>query len=280
MKKKLGILTTLSVIALAACGQTEGETTEPLKLASLGSDYEIWQYIDDEGIDEEAGIELEVIDMSGKGTLNEVVAKGDVDANAFQSLSFMKVSNEESGSEPVVPVAVTYMEPMGIYSDKVSDVSDLPDNGEVSIPLDPSNVSRALLLLQAAGVITLNDDVEGLYTVRDIADNPKNLTFTEIDDTAVPRTVPDVAAAIFGNTVGMDAGFNVIEDAIFVEEPSEDNIENYNVIVTREELKNDERIQKLGELYHNDKVQDFIDKEFKKSKIELNVSIDEMEGKY
>src|SRR5690606_15166156 len=131
--------------------------------------------------------------------------------------AYLKSFNEESGAD-LTAFATTYLEPMGIYSDKFKAIEEVAEGSVVAIADNPSNASRGLLLLQAAGLITLPDEFDALGTTSDIIDNPKNLEFVEIDDTTGPRVLQDVDLVLIGNTIAMEGGLNVLEDSLFHEE--------------------------------------------------------------
>lgn len=279
MKKILSILTLLLIpLVLFACQSVNSDTSakqDVIKIGAFGSDYDIWSHIASLDLLEENDLELDVIDMSGQGNMNEAVANGDLDANAFQSLAYLEAYNEDAPTS-LSPVIFTYMEPMGIYSNFYESTDDIPAESEITLPSDPSEQSRALILLETAGLIKLDSQVDGLYVIDDVLENPKQLILTEIQDASVPRTLEDAAAGVIGNTVAMDAGFSLREDAIFIEEVSEENIGNYNVVVTREELADDPRFKKLNDLYHHPQVQDYIEEEYQGTKVEITKSIDEI----
>lgn len=292
MKKKQSILSSILItmsLVLAACSSTEGTSenasskadssnNEPqtIVVGSQAADFQIWEFIAQSDAAKEAGITLEVEEVIGGPQLNTATVEGEVDVNAFQSWAYLESFNEESGSD-LTAFATTYLEPMGIYSDKVDSIEDVTEGSVVAIADNPSNASRGLLLLEAAGLITLPDDFDALGTTSDIIDNPKNLTFVEIDDTTGPRVMQDVDLVLIGNTIALEGGLNVLEDSIFHEEINDETKANVNILVTQKENADNEDILKLGELYHDEEVQEYIEEQFDGTKVPVQKDISYLE---
>ena len=291
MKKRQSILSFILItttLVLGACSSTEGASenasskkdgsneSQPIVVGSQAADFQIWEFIAQSDAAKEAGITLEVEEVDGGPQLNTATVEGEVDVNAFQSWAYLESFNEESGSD-LAAFATTYLEPMGIYSDKVDSVEDVTEGLVVAIADNPSNASRGLLLLEAAGLITLPDDFDVLGTTSDIIDNPKNLTFVEIDDTTGPRVIQDVDLVLIGNTIAMEGGLNVLEDSIFHEEITDETKANVNILVTQKENADNEDILKLGELYHDEEVQEYIEKQFDGTKVPVQKDISYLE---
>lgn len=292
MKKRQSILSSMLIttaIVLAACGSRTGgasesvssETSNPdesqtIVIGAQASDVQIWEYIAQTDAAKEAGVTLEVEEVNGGPQLNTATVEGEVDVNAFQSWAYLKSFNEESGAD-LTAFATTYLEPMGIYSDKFKAIEEVAEGSVVAIADNPSNASRGLLLLQAAGLITLPDEFDALGTTSDIIDNPKNLEFVEIDDTTGPRVLQDVDLVLIGNTIAMEGGLNVLEDSLFHEEISKDTKDNINILVTQKENADNEDILKLGELYHSEEAQEYIEEQFEGTKVPVQEEISYLE---
>ncbi|MDN6292435.1 MAG: MetQ/NlpA family ABC transporter substrate-binding protein [Tetragenococcus halophilus] len=273
------------VLLLGACGNSgsaEQDSTQQndgvVHISSVDSDAEVWDHIANSDAAQEAGLEIEVTEITGGTQSNNAVTDGDVDANAFQSIEYLKSYNEESETN-LIPIATTYMEPMGLYSDKYDSVEDLPNGAQVALADNPANTARGLRLLESAGLITLEEDFDdGLGTPDDIAENPKNLEFSLIDDLTGPRVLSDLDLIPISNTVALEGGLNVLEDAIYHEEVNDDNKGNFNIIAVQEGREDEEDLQKLGEIYHAPEIQEYIDEEFEGTKVEVDESIDEVWG--
>lgn len=284
MNKKqwlFGLSLASASMILGACTAGNAESKEAIKnevitVGSQSSDADIWRYIADSEAAKEMGITLEIEEIDGGPQLNMATVDEEVDVNAFQSWAYLQSFNEESGDQ-LTAFATTYLEPMGIYSSQYTSLDELPNGAEVAIADNPSNASRGLLLLQAAGLITLTEDFDSFGTPSDIIENPKNLVFTEIDDTTGPRVLPDVAIALISNSIALEGGLNVLDDSLFYEEVSEDTKQNVNILVTQPEKANDEAILKLGEIYHSEEVQAYIKDEFGGTKVPVQLEIEELE---
>lgn len=153
-----------------------------------------------------------------------------------------------------------HLEPLGIYSKKVTALDQLPDGATVTIPNDPTNAGRALKLLAANGLIELAADAPETVTVADIKGNPKNLKITEIEAATLPRTLADVDASVINGNYALEAKLDPSKDALVLESPQDNPY--VNVVVVREGTENDTRIQKLLELLTSDDTREFIESKY------------------
>ncbi len=277
-----------AVVALAACSNqtTSNSTTsnskselKTVKVASVGSDAEIWRHIAETDQAKKAGLKIEVEELNGGVPLNQAVAEGSVDANAFQSIGYLQGFNE-SNSSKLTPIGTTYIEPMGLYSKKVKALNDLPNGAKIAIPDNPYNTTRALRLLETAGLIKLSADFkEGTGTPSDIVENKKNFEFLLIDDTTSVRVLDDADLIAIGNTIALEGGLNVLKDALFYEKADESTITSINVIVVKSGNESNDDYKKLVDLYHDAEVQKFISDKFQGTKVEVKKPISEVWGK-
>ncbi|WP_456272988.1 MetQ/NlpA family ABC transporter substrate-binding protein [Bacillus sp. AK031] len=260
MKKLLlAILILALAVTGAACSSTtSGEETVKVKIGVSGSDNRIWDYVSEKA--EKEGIEVEIVRFSDYVQPNIALAEGELDANAFQTISYFNAFKKEHNLD-LAPIATTVIAPMGIYSEKYESVEDIPDGGKIAVPNEATNMGRAFLLLQEAGLITLPEDFDGNGDIEKITDNPKNLEIVPVIAGQTPRVLPDVAASIINNGIAVDAGFTPTKDAIFHE--SETATPYINIIAVRTEDKDNETLKKLAEIYQEDDVKEFIEKEYK-----------------
>ena len=282
------LLALSAVVALAACSNqtTSNSTTsnskselKTVKVASVGSDAEIWRHIAETDQAKKAGLKIEVEELNGGVPLNQAVAEGSVDSNAFQSIGYLQGFNE-SNSSKLTPIGTTYIEPMGLYSKKVKSLNDLPNGAKIAIPDNPYNTTRALRLLETAGLIKLSADFkEGTGTPSDIVENKKNFEFLLIDDTTSIRVLDDVDLIAIGNTIALEGGLNVLKDALFYEKADESTITSINVIVVKSGNESNDDYKKLVDLYHDADVQKFISDKFQGTKVEVKKPISEVWGK-
>ena len=282
------LLALSAVVALAACSNqttsnsiTSNSKSElkTVKVASVGSDAEIWRHIAETDQAKKAGLKIEVEELNGGVPLNQAVAEGSVDANAFQSIGYLQGFNA-SNSSKLTPIGTTYIEPMGLYSKKVKSLNDLPNGAKIAIPDNPYNTTRALRLLETAGLIKLSADFkEGTGTPSDIVENKKNFEFLLIDDTTSIRVLDDADLIAIGNTIALEGGLNVLKDALFYEKADESTITSINVIVVKSGNESNDDYKKLVDLYHDADVQKFISDKFQGTKVELKKPISEVCGK-
>lgn len=222
----------------------------------VASEYEedVWNLVKDKAGEE--GIELEVVLFTDYVQPNIAVQDGSVDLNAFQHVAFLNDWNQSNDGD-LIPLSFTYVAPLRAYSEKIESLDELADGDTVAIPNDPTNGGRALLALEQAGVIEVDDAAGVLPGVDDVTKNDKNIEFQELDAAQLPASLPDVAAAFVNNNFALDAGLSV-DDAIFSDG---DDIESLpadykNTIVTRSEDKDNELYKHIVELYQTSEVSD------------------------
>ena len=222
----------------------------------VASEYEedVWNLVRDKAGEE--GIELEVVLFTDYVQPNIAVQDGSVDLNAFQHVAFLNDWNQSNDGD-LIPLGFTYVAPLRAYSEKIESLDELADGDTVAIPNDPTNGGRALLALEQAGVIEVDDAAGVLPGVDDVTKNDKNIEFQELDAAQLPASLPDVAAAFVNNNFALDAGLSV-DDAIFSDG---DDIESLpadykNTIVTRSEDKDNELYKHIVELYQTSEVSD------------------------
>ena len=162
MKKLFSVFLSIAVVVLAACSKqpednkaaAPANASHKITLASSGSDTDIWRFIAQLPETKQAGIELDVKNFTDYDSMNTAVANKEIDVNAFQSYAYLVAFNAGNKSK-IAPLATTYLEPMGIYSDKIKKIEDFTNGETIAVPNDPANEARALLLLQTAGLIKL-----------------------------------------------------------------------------------------------------------------------------
>lgn len=281
MKKVLSVVLTSSILLAAGCSKKEPEQgnaaaadqTKKIVLASTGSDTDVWKFIATLPETKQAGINLEVKNFTDYVAMNKATANKEIDVNAFQSYNYMVAYNTES-KDKVAPVSTTYIEPMGLYSDKYKKIDQFPAKATIAIPNDAANEARALSLLQTAGLIKLKADFNPIQgTTNDVIENPKRIQLKTIPMATAVRVKSDVDGIVLGNTLAMEGGLNVLKDAVFYE-PADQSTKLYvNLLVTAEGRQNDPILQKLGTLYHTEAVKKFIDEKFGGTKVDVNKPI-------
>jgi len=208
----------------------------------------------------EKGITLEVIEFNDYVQPNIALNDKELDANFFQHEPYLNDFIKEHKDVKLKNAGGVHIEPMGIYSKKIKDLKELADGATVSIPNDPTNGGRALLLMQKAGLLKLKDGVNEMATVQDIADNPKNLVIQEVEAAQLPRTLEDVDISIINTNFAMNADLNPMKDALFIEDKTSPYV---NIIAVRDGDENREEIKTLLNTLKTDKVKKFIEDKYK-----------------
>ena len=202
----------------------------------------------------EQGIDLVINEYSDYVVPNTAVEDGDEDANYFQHIPYLEEFNETRGTH-LVDVASVHIEPMGVYAGKTASLEELADGAVIAIPNDATNEGRALLLLEAQGLITLDDSSNLTATPNNIVDNPKNLEFQELEAATIPSVLADVDLAIINSNYALGADLNPTTDALAIESSDSPYV---NVLVVKEGNENNEAVQALVEALHSDTIRDFI----------------------
>lgn len=205
------------------------------------------------------GIDLKIIEFTDYVKPNLALADKEVDATFHQHLPFLEKFNAEHNTN-LVSAGNVHIEPMGVYSHKIKPLSDLPLKAKVAIPNDPSNGGRALLILQAAGLIKLKDGGTVSSTVQDITDNPKQLQFSELDAAQVPRAIDDVDIAVINTNFALEAGLNPLKDSLFLEAKDSPYA---NILAIRAGDESRPEIQKLLKALQSPEVKKFIEDKYK-----------------
>jgi len=203
------------------------------------------------------GVTLKVLEFTDYVQPNVAVITGDLDANFFQHIPYLE-SNEEWSSKLVSAFGV-HVEPFGLYSTKYKNINDLPNGASIAIPNDPSNGGRALLLLQAKGLITLKAGAGLTATSRDIKDNPKNFRFKELEAAQLPRSLQDVDAAAINGNYALEAGLNPVKDSLIIEGADSPYV---NIVVVQKGRQNDPGIVALKSALLSQKVKDYINSHY------------------
>jgi D-methionine transport system substrate-binding protein len=260
MRSRLALILSASVasVALAACGGGDAQISasdEPLRVgASPVPHAEILRFID-ENLAEDAGLDLDIVEFTDYVQPNVALDEGSLDANYFQTVPYLEEQVASAGYD-FAALAPVHIEPLGIYSSRLQELTEVASGATVAIPNDPANGARALRLLESSGLITLADTGDAAPTSLDIEDNPKDLQISEVEAAQVPRTLADVDLAVINGNYAIEADLVPAEDSLALEE-AQDN-PNANLLVVRTGDEDDERIGQLEDLLHSEEVRRFI----------------------
>lgn len=208
---------------------------------------------------EKYGLEVELVPFTDYVTPNTALENHLIDANAFQHKPYLDKQSKDRNWHDLVIVGKTFVFPIAAYSNKIKDLKDLPEGAIVALPNDPTNLGRALLLLQSKGLIKLRNPEGLIHTDLDIVENPKNLEIKTLDANLIARTLNQVDLAIINNTFAAQNGLSPSRDAIFVEDKDSPYV---NLIVAREDNKADPDVVNFVKAFNTEEVYQKAQKEF------------------
>lgn len=199
---------------------------------------------------EKYGLDVQLVQFTEYTQPNAALDKKDLDANAFQTVPYLEQESKDRGYKMAV-IGNTLLWPIAAYSKKIKNLGELKDGAIVAIPNNPSNTGRALLLLQAHGLIKLKDPKNLFSTENDIIENPKNIQIKQVDTVLLTRSLDDVDLAVINNTYAGQAGLSPEKDGIIVESKDSPYV---NLVVSREDNKDDPRLQTFVKAFQTEDV--------------------------
>lgn len=267
-----------SLAACAAGGSASGAegADDVVKIGVVGKSDAQWAPFVEAAAEE--GITVELVDFGDYNQPNPALTEGELDLNQFQHIVYLADYNV-SADEDLTPIGSTQIYPLGLYSQKYDDVKDIPAGETVAIPDDPSNLARALLVLQSAGLVELKDGGSIFSTVADIDEAKSKVKVTPLEAAITATSLPDVAAAIINNDFVEDAGLS-FDDAIAKDDPSDPNALPYvNIFAARAEDKDNKTFKKLVEIFQtNAAVQAGLDETSGGTGVSLEVPVADLEA--
>ena len=291
MKKRVvALLLGLAAVTLAACGGKKAETKAETKVESeAGSEktQESEKATEAEKAEGETvkikigatpsphaeileaakdalkkkGIDIEIVTYNDYVQPNLATDQGQIDANYFQHLPYLEDFNKENNTH-VVSVGKIHYEPFGIYAGKSKDLKAIQDGAKIAVPNDTTNEARALLLLEANGIIKLKDGAGLTATKQDIVENPHNVEIYEVEAAQIPRSLDSVDFACMNGNFALQANYKP-SDALVTEDAKSEAAQTYaNIIAVSEKNKDAEWAKTLVEVLHSKEIQDFINKKY------------------
>lgn len=265
--KKFTKLTAVALVLLFILGITAGcskqSTTnndKPLKVGvTAGPHAEVMDVV--KQVAAKDGLKVEVVEFNDYIQPNVALFQGDIDVNSFQHQPYLDNMVKDRNYD-IVSVAKTVIFPMGVYSKKIKNISEVQPGAVVAIPNDPTNGGRALLLLEKIGLIKLKPNAGIKAAVTDIAENPKNIKIKELEAAQIPRSLEDVDFAAINTNYAMTAGLVPNKDAIALEDV---NSPYANIIAVKSANKDNPAVQKFIKAYQSEEVKKFIQEHFKGS---------------
>lgn len=255
MKKSISALLVLALV-LSLSLPLLAEEKKVVKLGLVGENSEQWEPVIKRLAEE--GVTLELVKFADYTLPNRALQDKEIDLNAFQHYAFLAKDSEAFGYD-LAAIGDTIIAPLGLYSKKITDVSEIKQNDKIAVPNDPTNEGRALKLLETAGLIKVDPAVGFLPEKSDITDNPLNLDIIEVEAAQTAGLLPDVAAAIINGQHAVDNNLFPQTDAIFLETAG-GNTDNpfVNVVAARSEEKDNPLYKKVVEYFRTQEVADVL----------------------
>ncbi|HER2475713.1 MetQ/NlpA family ABC transporter substrate-binding protein [Streptococcus pyogenes] len=268
-KKWIGIVgIALASTVLVACSEKQDDknTLTIGVMTKTESDQARWGKVEE--LLKKDNITLKYKEFTDYSQPNKAVANGEVDINAFQHYNFLNNWNKEN-KEHLVAIADTYISPINLFSGtsqdgkaKYKSVADLPNGAQIAVPNDATNESRALYVLQSAGLIKLNVSGDQLATIANISENKKKLDIKELDASQTARALVSADAAVVNNSYAVPAKIDY-KTSLFKEKADDNSKQWINIIAGQKDWEKSEKadaIKKLIKAYQTDEVKKVVEK--------------------
>lgn len=215
------------------------------------------------------GVEIEIVTYNDYVQPNIATDEGQIDANYFQHQPYLDDFNKENNTH-VVSVGKIHYEPFGIYAGKSKDLKNIQDGAKIAVPNDTTNEARALLLLEANGIIKLKDGAGLTATKQDIVENPHNVEIYEVEAAQIPRSLDSVDFACMNGNFAIQANYKPSE-ALAAEKSDSEAAQTYaNIIAVAEKNKDAAWAKTLVEVLTSKEIQDFINKKYEGGVVPLS----------
>lgn len=256
---------TVSNSSDSASSSSSTEQKEEIKVLKVGAvpvpHSEILTFIKDKL--KEKGVDLQIVEFTDYVQPNLALQNKELDANYFQHQPYLTDFNKKNNTQLSATVAV-HFEPLGLYPGKTRNLNDLKEGDTIAVPNDTTNEARALLLLQAAGILKIKDDAGLEATVKDITENPKKIKIKELEAAQISRSLKDVNLAVINGNYAIEAGLSAAKDALKAEDKDSLAAKTFaNIITIRTGDENRKEIKILNEVITSAEVRDFINQKYK-----------------
>ncbi|MEL7293838.1 MAG: MetQ/NlpA family lipoprotein [Pseudomonadota bacterium] len=249
LKGLLTIAAAASALVLAGCGEQAADTSKIKVGVMAGAEAQVAE-VAAKVAKEQYGLDVELVTFTDYVTPNAALDDGSIDINAFQHKPYLDQQVADRGYKLTI-AGNTFVYPIAGYSKQVQSVDEIQDGARIAVPNDPTNLGRSLLLLEQQGLLKLRENVGLLATVRDIVENPKNITIVELDAAQLPRSLDDVALSVINTTYASSINLTPQKDGVFVEDKESPYV---NLIVAREDNVQAENVQNFVKAYQTDEV--------------------------
>lgn len=231
-QKRILILAAALTLSLAACGGPGGSSVSGpgsapaagpavVKVGVVGANNEQWDTVNK--LLEQENIRCEMVEFAEYKLPNNALDAGEIDLNAFQHKAYLQKEIDDLGYDIAV-LGDTIVAPLSLYSNQITDVSELKEGDRIAVPSDPTNEGRCFKILESAGLLEVDPAAGYMPELKDITANPLNLDFVEVEAANTASLLPDVAAAFVNGAHAIDNGLK-IDEAVYTEqvEPGSDN---------------------------------------------------------
>ncbi|WP_394127606.1 MetQ/NlpA family lipoprotein [Vibrio hepatarius] len=249
LKGLLTIAAAASALVLAGCGEKEVDTSKVKVGVMAGAEAQVAE-VAAKVAKEKFGLEVELVTFTDYVTPNAALDDGSIDINAFQHKPYLDQQVTDRGYKLTI-AGNTFVYPIAGYSKQVKSVDEIQEGARIAVPNDPTNLGRSLLLLEQQGLLKLREGAGLLATVRDIVENPKNITIVELDAAQLPRSLDDVALSVINTTYASSINLTPQKDGVFVEDKESPYV---NLIVAREDNAQAENVTNFVKAYQTEEV--------------------------
>lgn len=273
--RRTAVLSATAVLSVGLAACSSGGDGETLVISASSTPHvEILEHIADSGV--LGDVKLDIKPVTGEIDPNELLVAGDVQANYFQHAPYLADWQKQKGVSDLVSVADVHLEPMGLYSEKITAVDQLADGSTIALPKDTTNFARGLYLLESAGLIQMDKPFAeadlSVVTQANIKGNPKNLKFVEIERSQIARNLgdPQITAAVINSNYAIEAGLTPAKDALLSEKV--ENNPFANLLVVRAADENDPGVKALAEALESPETATWIQENYSGSVVPVHAA--------
>ena len=254
-------LRAVAVIGLATAlglGNAHADDKKTLTLgATAGSNFDQLK-LGIKPVLEKKGYTVKLVEFNDYVQPNLALAQGSLDANLFQHVIYLRKFSADKGLN-LVDVTKAPIAPLGLYSRKRKSLADLKDGDRITLPNDPSNLARALLVLQNAGLIKIKDGVNpARVSELDLAENKHKLKFLPLDAAHLPRALEDADFVVVNGNFAMSSGLKLTEAVILEKTPDQ----YLNVVAVKTGNETAQWAKDLAEAYRSPAFKQVVDTKF------------------
>ena len=241
---------------VSSTGYIPSEEPITVTIGTTSDDPRLWEALQAELDERNDNIIIEYKNIDG-GLLNQAVADGEIDLNSFQHYAYFNQVKTDQNLD-LTAIGETLIVPLDLFSTKYTSLDEIPEGGKIAVPDDATNQGRALNVLKNAGLITLNPEAGTGATIKDIVDNPKNITIVELTGSQIARSLDDVDAGVINCGYAVDAGLD-INNPLYKDEIDLANPEQQpyiNIIVSKTSEVDNPVYVEIVDAYQSAKVYD------------------------